>query len=44
VIPALNAERFIGQAIESVHAQTLKNFLTVERALHKNREMGLPVK
>src|SRR5258706_12523299 len=24
VIPALNAERFIGQAIESVHAQTLK--------------------
>lgn len=24
VIPALNAERFIGEAIESVHAQTLK--------------------
>src|SRR6185295_6193515 len=24
VIPALNAERFIGQAIESVHAQTLQ--------------------
>ncbi|MGH9871467.1 MAG: glycosyltransferase family 2 protein [Pyrinomonadaceae bacterium] len=24
VIPALNAERFIGQAIESVHAQTLR--------------------
>jgi len=24
VVPALNAERFIGQAIESVHAQTLK--------------------
>jgi glycosyltransferase involved in cell wall biosynthesis len=24
VIPALNAERFIAEAIESVHAQTLK--------------------
>src|SRR5258705_227894 len=29
VIPALNAERFIGQAIDSVHAQTLKVSATI---------------